>query len=163
MEKTEPESDLNPADFLSRTAAFLIDVVPITLAVALIFYLFLGFDDTLDRYLTDRENLEARAKFLSQRNWIRNLSGILWVIYCVLAENSGFRGTLGKRLLGIQVVGTDGKPLSMNGAIVRNVSKVLSFLPLFLGCLWALFDRKKQAWHDKIAGARLISTKDLDD
>ena len=46
------------ASFGQRTAAFLIDIVPITVLVAVVFYVFLGFDETLNRYLENgRQNL----------------------------------------------------------------------------------------------------------
>jgi len=33
-------------------------------------------------------------------------------------------------------------------------------LPLYLGFLWAVFDRRKQGWHDKIAGTVVIQEPD---
>jgi hypothetical protein len=47
--------------FWKRFLAFLIDTIPITFALALIAYFFLGFDEVLHRYLRDIHDLEAKA------------------------------------------------------------------------------------------------------
>jgi uncharacterized RDD family membrane protein YckC len=66
--------------------------------------------------------------------------------------------TPGKKLLGLQVVSADGSPISFGVAFLRSVGYLISSL-LFtvpLGYIWAAFDRKKQGWHDKIAGTVVI-------
>jgi uncharacterized RDD family membrane protein YckC len=66
--------------------------------------------------------------------------------------------TPGKKLLVLQVVHTDGSPISFGTAFLRSVGYLVSSL-LFtipLGYIWAAFDKKKQAWHDKIAGTVVI-------
>ncbi len=66
--------------------------------------------------------------------------------------------TPGKRLLGLQVVSVEGQPISFGTAFLRSVGYLVSSL-LFtipLGYIWAAFDKKKQAWHDKIAGTVVI-------
>jgi len=40
--------------------------------------------------------------------------------------------------------------------VVRLFAYVVSALPLCLGFLWIAFDRRKQGWHDKIAGTVVI-------
>ncbi|MBN1351073.1 peptidylprolyl isomerase [candidate division KSB1 bacterium] len=41
--------------------------------------------------------------------------------------------------------------------IIRElIGKIISAVPLFLGFLWALWDERRQAWHDKIAGTVVI-------
>lgn len=66
--------------------------------------------------------------------------------------------TPGKRLLGLRVVRTDGKPLTYGIAFLRWIGYILSKLPFFLGFIWAAFDSRKQGWHDKIAGTCVIKT-----
>ncbi|HPQ44876.1 MAG TPA: RDD family protein [Syntrophales bacterium] len=66
--------------------------------------------------------------------------------------------TPGKKLLGLKVVCTDGKPLTYGVAFLRWVGYIISKLPFFLGFIWAGFDRRKQGWHDKIAGTCVIKT-----
>ncbi len=66
--------------------------------------------------------------------------------------------TPGKKLLVLQVVHTDGSPISFGTAFLRSagylVSSLLFTIPL--GYIWAAFDKKKQAWHDKIADTVVI-------
>jgi uncharacterized RDD family membrane protein YckC len=66
--------------------------------------------------------------------------------------------TPGKMLLGLQVVSADGVPISFGTAFLRTVGYLISSL-LFtfpLGFIWAAFDKRKQGWHDKIAGTVVI-------
>lgn len=66
--------------------------------------------------------------------------------------------TPGKKLLGLQVVTDDGRPISFGIAFLRSVGYLVSSLlfTLPLGYIWAAFDKKKQGWHDKIAGTVVI-------
>ena len=145
------------AGFWRRFAAYWIDALPILAVVTLVFYLFLGFDSKLERYLSrGHGDLEARWDFLVARNQIRNLSLALYLGYCGLMEASALRGTLGKRVMGLSVVNVDGSPLTFAQAAKRNSIKALSFLALGLGCLWVAWTRTKQGWHDKLAGTYVI-------
>ena len=38
----------------------------------------------------------------------------------------------------------------------RCLAYIISAAPLFLGFAWIAIDRRKQGWHDKIAGTRVI-------
>ena len=40
--------------------------------------------------------------------------------------------------------------------VIRYLAYIISAAPLFLGFAWIAIDRRKQAWHDKIAGTRVI-------
>jgi len=64
--------------------------------------------------------------------------------------------TIGKMLLGIKVVRTDGSPVSLGRALVRYIGYQIDGLFLGLGFLWAAWDSKKQGWHDKIAGTYVV-------
>jgi uncharacterized RDD family membrane protein YckC len=65
--------------------------------------------------------------------------------------------TLGKRLLGIRVVGRDGRYISLPRSFVREViGKWISGVFFSLGYLWALWDQDKQAWHDKLASTYVV-------
>ncbi len=64
--------------------------------------------------------------------------------------------TPGKMLCGIKVVRTDGEALGYGRAFLRWVGYLPSSLICGLGFLWIAWDRNKQAWHDKIAGTRVI-------
>ncbi len=64
--------------------------------------------------------------------------------------------TVGGILLNLKVVRLDGKPVTFVVALVRGLASAFSFIVLFLGFLWMIWDRDKQTWHDKIAGTVVI-------
>ena len=53
---------------------------------------------------------------------------------------------------------TGGKP-SKGQFIVRYLGYYVSMIPLFLGIIWVGIDKRKQGWHDKIAGTVVIRNK----
>jgi len=146
------------AGFGARLLAYTIDVVPLTLLTAAIFYCFLGFDETLKRYLADRGNLEARIDYLSQRNQIRDLSFLIYVFYCSVAECSLMQGTFGKRLLGLRVTNDQGQRLTIARSFGRNFGKIISYIPLGLGFLWAIWSKRRRAWHDMLAKTLVVKS-----
>ncbi len=66
-----------------------------------------------------------------------------------------FGQTPGKLLMGLHVVRTNGRPLTVGSALLRYVGYWLSAIPLGLGFLWVLVDDKRQGWHDKVADTRV--------
>jgi uncharacterized RDD family membrane protein YckC len=69
--------------------------------------------------------------------------------------------TPGKMSLKLAVVDakTGGKP-TLQQSIIRYIGYIISALPLLLGYIWVIFDPKKQALHDKLAGTVVIRPKD---
>ncbi len=147
----------NLAERGKRLGAYLIDIIPIALIVFGVFYLFFGFDETLTEYLNRGSDIEPRIKFLQERNWIREISFLVWIIYCIVMESSETQGTLGKSAMGIKVVDENGNRMSLSKSIGRNLSKILSYLIIALGFIWILFDKKKQGWHDKISKTFVVN------
>ena len=49
-----------------------------------------------------------------------------------------------------------GKKPSTAQFVIRYLGYYLSALVLFLGFLWIIIDKRKQGWHDKIAGTVVI-------
>lgn len=39
------------------------------------------------------------------------------------------------------------------------IAKYVSALVLYLGYLWAIFDKDRQSWHDKIAGTVVVKVR----
>jgi uncharacterized RDD family membrane protein YckC len=81
-------------------------------------------------------------------------------IFLDMAYFTYFHGTTGqtpgKRLMGLRVVQDTGEALTLGTAFLRWVGYIISFVPFFMGFLWAGADRRKQGWHDKIAGTVVI-------
>jgi len=84
------------------------------------------------------------------------LSTVLFLLYFTLFTGEGGQ-TLGKMVLGIRVQRVNGSPVGYGRALVRTLGYIVSFFfSTFLGFLWVLWDKKKQAWHDKIAGTEVV-------
>lgn len=64
--------------------------------------------------------------------------------------------TPGKMLMSLQVISADGTPISFGIAFLRSVGYLVSSIVFCLGYIWIAFDKKKQGWHDKIAGTVVI-------
>ncbi len=109
-------------------------------------------------------NTRAWLADLTDPARIASLALLVGAIYIVLSIAyftyfHGIKGrTPGKMLLGLQVLSTDGTPIGFGTAFLRSVGYLVSSL-LFtipLGFIWAAFDKRKQGWHDKIAGTVVI-------
>lgn len=80
---------------------------------------------------------------------------ILSILYYVVAWSKSGQ-TIAKSVLGIKVVGSDGKPLSVGKALLRYLGYIISALLFSLGFLWIAFDKKRQGLHDKLASSYAI-------
>jgi len=59
--------------------------------------------------------------------------------------------SIGKWILGMQVVREDGRPAGFGTMLVRElIGKTLSAIVFYLGFIWVLLDREHQGWHDKL-------------
>jgi uncharacterized RDD family membrane protein YckC len=78
-----------------------------------------------------------------------------YITYFILM--TGWRGqTLGKMALRLKVVNADMTPVDYGTAAIREFSKLLSALILYIGYIMAGFDSEKRALHDRIAKTRVI-------
>ncbi len=144
------------AGFVSRAAAFVVDVVLLMIALSLA--------TTFANALVGLFNLETLiGRFMTADTFtgtltaaIAGLTGALFVaVYAVVAWSINGE-TLGDMLLGLRVVRADGRRLTFGRAFTRLVGAYISGLALFAGFLWALFDGRRQGWHDKLAGTVVV-------
>ncbi len=84
--------------------------------------------------------------------------GSLLVFAYFIVMDVMFGGPLGKMIFKIKVVDSStGENLTWGKAILREfVGRFLSGIVLGLGYLWALWDKDKQSWHDKIAKSYVV-------
>lgn len=141
------------AGFPQRIAARLIDIV----LVSLLFYLFLSLAG--EKLVVDPEKIDPNFG-------IGNLIWFLPVIYIAYEiptlATSGL--TIGKRIMGICVVRTDGLiGIGLDRALLRFLSpQIFILIPLVgsffvLGSqLWFFFDDKRQNFPDKMARTFVI-------
>ena len=84
------------------------------------------------------------------------LTWILPAIYYITLWHL-FQATLGKKALKQKVVDAETlQPASLGQLIGRYLGYIPSVLCLGLGLIWVAFDKKKQGWHDKLAGTLVI-------
>lgn len=90
-------------------------------------------------------------------SWIGFLIGIIYPVFFIGKKGA----TPGKKLMKIKVIDKEtSQPPGMLKAFLREIiGKFASSVFLFLGYLWAIWDKDKQAWHDKIAGTVVISDR----
>ncbi|HVW31386.1 MAG TPA: RDD family protein [Acidimicrobiia bacterium] len=91
------------------------------------------------------------------------LSLILSAAYFAVLNGSVMGQTFGKKVLGIQVRDSEtGGPIGVERAALRYIVvglfQVILFFGLFtiLDGLWPLWDPRRQALHDKIAGSAVV-------
>lgn len=77
------------------------------------------------------------------------------IVYFTLLHSWGGK-TLGKVFMGIKVESSSGQSLSPGNSFLRFAGYCLSALPLGIGFLWVILDKKHAAWHDKLADTRVI-------
>ena len=64
--------------------------------------------------------------------------------------------SVGKKLMNIKIIKTDGSELTDADAIVRYIGYYINTFVILLGWIWALFDANQQGWHDKLAQTYVV-------
>ena len=91
--------------------------------------------------------------------WVLNLALIIFAIAYEFVAVGRLGQTVGRRVLGIQVVDhINGGPIGVGRAVFRVFVFALMGLPFYLGYLSYFFDGsgEHRAWHDKAAGDRVV-------
>lgn len=148
------------AGFWRRLVAFTIDSTIVTI----IFVVLCAIAGLAFFFGVMSANNSAFLKDLANHKGFSSIILLILVFYVALdiAYFTYFHGTAGrtpgKMLLGLQVYCANGTEVSFGIAFLRAVGYLISSLLLTipLGFIWAAFDKKKQAWHDKIAGTVVI-------
>jgi uncharacterized RDD family membrane protein YckC/DNA-binding HxlR family transcriptional regulator len=139
------------ASIKKRVGAFLIDfaiMLAITTTIILVPQVF---------SITDATAASINSSFSTM---LFITIGLLW-LYSTLLE--GFNGqSIGKKIVGLKVVRTDGKKMSYDHAAVRNFGKILPLLPfdLIIG-LWRIKDCTFSRYFDKFAGTTVIDLRSI--
>jgi uncharacterized RDD family membrane protein YckC len=82
--------------------------------------------------------------------------GVASAYWVILWSRSGGGQTVGMRILKIKVMGTNGQPVTLGAAILRYIGFMAGSFAFGIGLLWAAWDAKRQAWHDKIAKTYVV-------
>lgn len=84
---------------------------------------------------------------------------IVKIIYHIIMESSPKQATIGKGILNIKVCDLEGERLTLGHSAGRNVAKLLSVLTLFIGYLFAFFNKQQQCLHDMVAGTLVVKDR----
>lgn len=82
---------------------------------------------------------------------------VVIVLYFILLEGA-LGATIGKKLLGLQVVQVDGTRPGLKQAVIRNLLRIVDSLPALniLGVALILTSPEKARFGDRVAGTRVI-------
>jgi len=142
------EQDYEYAGFWVRTGATIVDAILlmlITYPLLILIYGWAYFD------LEQTAIVAGPADVLI--TWVLPAIAVIWFWLKRQA-------TPGKMAVSAKVVdATTGQTLSIGQSIGRYFAYFVSFLPLGLGILWIVFDKRKQGWHDKLANTVVIRVK----
>ena len=145
----EDISDFSPeqlkAPFLLRCAAALVDYM-LLLAVPLLWLML--------------------SLLIGDGSGTVNLSGTVWLFTLMVwlvdfLALPLFRGhTLGKMIVGISIVRTDGRPVRLGTIILRNVvGYLLTLLTLGIGFLISALNRSGRSLHDYVGGTVVVHAR----
>jgi uncharacterized RDD family membrane protein YckC len=158
-----------------RLAAWLVDGVILLIGSVILVRIFVpDYADTIQRFVdaTAAQDQSAMENLLGEVTSQAVRVGIVtWVfisLYCI-AFWTTLAQTPGKMVLGISVRRTDRSgPLDLATALKRRLISVIQIVPLVSGVyfivflldyLWPLWDDKRQALHDKVAGTQVVVGK----
>lgn len=115
-------------------------------------------DDELSFSFSDIDETLIDAQSLQQitRPSLDMLSFAVLLIYLVLFEASRSGATIGKSAFDVRVTREDGKRLSLGKALGRNLVKVPTIAIAPIAFLVALFSRRRQGIHDRIARTLVV-------
>lgn len=137
------ESELAYAGFWRRVWAALIDAVLVGLIVYPIMLAVYGRE-----YFTSTSFLHGPLDFLF--SWV--IPAIATLLFWIYRQ-----ATPGKMVIGARIVdAVSGDKPSTGQFVGRYFAYFLSTVALLLGFLWVAIDRRKQGWHDKLAGTVVV-------
>ncbi|MGH6612425.1 MAG: RDD family protein [Burkholderiaceae bacterium] len=139
-------SEVEYAGFWVRVVAAVIDTLLIILVTLPLLFAIYG-----RAYFDDSRLFAGPADFL-----ISFVAPAVAIIMFWLYKQA----TPGKMLMSLHVVDAEtGQTLSLGQSIGRYFGYFVSTIPLALGLIWVGFDKRKQGWHDKLAGTVVVKSK----
>jgi uncharacterized RDD family membrane protein YckC len=168
LAEQKPEMGMNEPQqqhyvgFWLRFVAFLIDSVLATVVLVPVLSFFFGSGHKIDLNLLLSGSTNEQLQYLIRQTFsttstLQSLVQLVLAAVAIILFWISRSATPGKMAIGAEIVDarTGGKPTT-GQFIGRYFAYYVSMLPLFLGFLWIAFDRRKQGWHDKLAGTVVV-------
>jgi uncharacterized RDD family membrane protein YckC len=149
------------AGFASRLAAISIDVLVVAVSFVVLGWL-VSVTATMMQFRTILGfSLRQFPQILAVIEMMFSPGGVaVWALAYTVTYYVFFWSlngqTVGKALLGLRVVTTQGKRVPIWRALLRFAGYFLSVLTAFLGFAWVLVDNQRQALHDRLAGTWVV-------
>lgn len=139
------ERELKYAGFWIRTGAAIIDtilVLLVTIPLLVAIYGWAYFDAGQTGIIA------GPADFVI--SWV--LPAVSVIAFWIVKQ-----ATPGKMAVSTRIVDADSGNAASTGQLIgRYFAYFAACIPLGLGILWVAFDRRKQGWHDKLAGTVVV-------
>ena len=146
------------AGFGRRWLAIMIDGVVIAIPTLMLVGVS-GISATMEAALLADDAAAMSAAFSGFQSEVVKLNLLVSAVYNVVLMRAFNGQTLGKIVLGLRVVKKNGKRIGILDALIRNVFGYTISGFFLLGYLWALVDRERQAWHDKLVGTVVVDER----
>ena len=111
------------ADIFQRAVATIIDQILISIVIGILFV----------------AGVVSTGASIGAIFTVVGISYVLWIIYYTYFEGTSGQ-TIGKRVMNIRTISADGSQLSMAQAFVRNILRIVDYLPtLYILCIILFF------------------------
>ena len=146
----EPQADGTPPEpryvgFWLRVVAAIIDSILVSFLIYPLMYLLLGSEQLASGQVGGLTGFAL--------NFV--LPAVAIVAFWVYKSATPGKMVVGARIVDARTLGS----ASTGQLIGRYLAYYVSILGLMLGFLWVAFDRRKQGWHDKLAGTVVIKAQ----
>ena len=132
--------------FWARAWASVIDSVLVCVIVYPVLTMIYGRE-----YFSSTSLIKGPADFLLQ--WV--LPAVAIIVFWIARQ-----ATPGKMAIRAKIVDADtGAPMTRAQAIGRYLGYYVSILGLGFGFFWVGWDKRKQGWHDKLAGTVVVRSR----
>lgn len=132
---------------LTRLLAFVVDTAVVTL----------GFTLLVAGVVFVIRLFDPEFAVPEQSGLIYSVSLVLWSFFYLWVSYALFGKTIGKAILGVRVVSSDGHiVLKGRQPFLRVLTYPLSFIVFGIGLLGVGFNRQRQAWHDRFANTAVV-------
>jgi uncharacterized RDD family membrane protein YckC len=157
---TQPQmiNGLLLASPLKRIIAFFIDFALIYLILFAFINLNDGFRTLIAQHNRNMDDVSLLKQIMRINDIIKFTTFIVWILLGAIMDSTKIQGTLGKLIVQIKVVDSNGDKISLQKAIARNLYKTISSI-FFLGFIFIAIDNKHQGFHDKMVKTFIVEKR----